>query len=194
VTATDVRPPQLPAAERRAETRAAARVVVAAVALAALCGAAWGFLAPAQQLLVIEPDRGVPLTGESYHRFDALALFVCAGVLVGAVTALSAWQWRRMRGPVLFVGVFVGAAVGNVAMWLIGEWVARLHHPRPAHAPLHAIVDLAPTVGSDAGLYAAPFTASVVMAALVLLSPRDDLGVGADAPPEAGEQTQPSQS
>ena len=66
--------------ERRRTLRFVALVGGVTIALSAVGGLLWGFLAPSQQLLVVAQDRGATLTGESLHRFDALALFVLVGL------------------------------------------------------------------------------------------------------------------
>lgn len=164
---------------RKPEVRAAATVGLVSVLLGALGGIAWGLMAPAQQLVVVTADRGVPLTGESSHEFDSLAMFLCIGGVVGAISAILAWQWRTRRGPILFAGVLIGTAVGGVVMWPIGEWTARLRHPLPHNPQVHQIVSMAPSIGSDTAFYAAPFVAALVIAGLAMLSSRDDLGAEA---------------
>lgn len=177
MTATDTAPTEAPAPSRgNDELRAAAWVVGAAVALSVLGGLAWGLLAPAQDFLVVSADSGASLTGESSHRFDALAIFLCIGGVVGVLTAVAGWLRRRMRGPMLYAGMLVGTAIGAAVMQLLGEWVAKHRYPRSISPQLHQVIAIAPTVGSAAALYAAPFVMSLVVLVFALLSPRDDLG------------------
>jgi hypothetical protein len=189
MTAVRPAPTLTPRDARAEETRAAMWALLGAVLLGALAGVAWGLLAPAEHLIVLAPGRGLPLTDESDHEFDALAIFVCLSGVAGVVSALAAWQWRRMRGPILAASTLIGTAVGGAAAKLIGEQLARWRYPHHHNPPLHTVVALAPAVGSDAALFAAPFLAAVMLTVLVILSPRDDLGTGrgpdpVDAEPE----------
>lgn len=178
MTAVQQAEPAVVVGDPRAETRGALWALLGTVALGVVAGVVWGLLAPSELDLVVSPGRHVALTDESNHQFDALAIFLCLGAIVGAVGVLAAWQWRRLRGPILFAGTLVGTLVGSAAMWLVGEEVARLRYPVQDNPPLHHVVEVAPVVGNVAGLLAAPFIAAVVLAVLVILSPSDDLGTG----------------
>ncbi|WP_063710952.1 DUF2567 domain-containing protein [Nocardia niigatensis] len=160
------------------EARAAAVVFTALVAVSALAGVAWAFLAPPEQLLVVEPDRGTALTGESMHRFDALAIFVLIGIVLGVLGTAAAWRWRRARGPVLLSGILLGSLAGAVLMKVVGEAVAERVHTRPQHPAVHTIVEFAPAVEGWAALIAQPLAAAVVALLLTALSTSDDLGTG----------------
>ncbi|WP_162958407.1 DUF2567 domain-containing protein [Nocardia yunnanensis] len=160
------------------EARAAAVVFAALVAVSAAAGVVWALLAPAEQLLVVEPDRGAALTGESMHRFDALALFVLIGIAVGVVGTAAAWRWRRVRGPILLCGILFGSLAGAFAAKIVGEALAEQLHTRPKHPPVHTIVEFAPSVEGWAALIAQPLAAAVVVLLLTALSTADDLGSG----------------
>ncbi|BAW05794.1 conserved hypothetical protein [Nocardia seriolae] len=158
--------------------RAAAVVVAALAAVSALAGVVWAVLAPAEQLLVVEPDRGTALTGESMHRFDALAIFVLIGIVVGVVTTAAVWRWRRVRGPILLSGILLGSLAGAFLTKIVGEAVAAQLHTRPKHPAVHTIVEFAPAVEGWAALIAQPLAAAVVVLLLTALSTSDDLGTG----------------
>ncbi|WP_405497897.1 DUF2567 domain-containing protein [Nocardia sp. NBC_00511] len=162
----------------RREGRAAAVVLAALAALGAAAGVVWALLAPAEQLVVVEPDRGAALTGESIHRFDALAIFVLIGIVIGVVGTTAAWRWRRARGPVLLLGILLGSLAGAALMKIVGEAVAEQLHTRPAHPPVHTIVEFAPSVEGWAALIVQPLAAAVVVLILAALSTSDDLGTG----------------
>lgn len=74
---------------RTSTVRVLSVVVGVSVAVSALGGMLWGFLAPAQQLLVVAQDRGAALTGESLHRFDGLALFSFVSLALGLVIPIG---------------------------------------------------------------------------------------------------------
>ncbi|MCU1642166.1 MAG: hypothetical protein JWN03_2441 [Nocardia sp.] len=164
------------------EARAAAVVFAAIVAVSALAGVVWGFLAPAEQLLVVDPDRGAALTGESAHRFDAVAIFVLIGLVTAVLTAAAGWRWRRARGPLLLLGLLGGSALGSSVMRWVGEAVAQERHTRPPHPAVHTIVEFAPTVEGWPALLVQPLVAALVVLILAALSTTDDLGTGHHLP------------
>ncbi|MEV6773102.1 DUF2567 domain-containing protein [Nocardia sp. NPDC051030] len=173
------------------EVRAAAVVFAAVAVSSALAGVVWAFLAPAEQLLVVDPDRGSALTGESAHRFDAVAMYVLIGFVVAVLTVAAAWRWRRARGPVLLAGLLLGSGAGAVVMRWVGEAVAEQLHTRPAHPAIHSIVEFAPTVDGWAVLIVQPLIASLVVLILSALSTSDDLGSGQYLP-FGGEPSAPA--
>ncbi|MGW4245816.1 DUF2567 domain-containing protein [Nocardia sp. NPDC004722] len=162
----------------RREVRAAAVVLLALAAVSAAAGVVWAFLAPAEQLLVVEPDRGTALTGESMHRFDALAIFVLIGIVVGVLGTAAVWRWRKVRGPILVCGILFGSLLGSFLAKIVGEAIAEQLHTRPKHPAVHSIVEFAPSVEGWAVLVAQPLAAAVVVLLLTALSTSDDLGTG----------------
>ncbi|WP_280245335.1 DUF2567 domain-containing protein [Nocardia abscessus] len=166
------------ASPSRDEVRAVALATAGVVVVSAIAGAGWGLLAPTERLLVVEPGRGVALTGESAHEFDALALFVLAGAVLGLLSALAVWRSRSARGPLLQLGLLVGSGVGAVAMARVGEQVAEWLHPRPHDPPVGQIVALPIELGSSLALIVQPLLASFVMLFLAALSTSKDLGSG----------------
>jgi hypothetical protein len=171
----------LPAGVRR-ELRAALLIVAAVLAFSVLGGVVWGLLAPTEQLLVTQPGRGATLTGESLHQFDAVAIFVCIGAVVGLLSAAGVWRWRGVRGPILQIGLLIGSVVGAYAMSWVGELVAEWNHPRPDNPPVGQIVALPPELGSWLALIVQPLLASLVVLFLAALSPSEDLGTGFSGP------------
>lgn len=158
------------------QRRAAARVVLAAVGLGLIGGLLWGLLAPGEQLVVVGDDRGIPLTGESLHAFDAAAIFVLITGVTALLTAVGAWRFARARGPVLFAGVLIGSVVGSLTTAVFGEGVVRLRFPRSDTLDLHQIVAVAPGIGSILTFLVAPLVASATVLVLAAIDPRDDLG------------------
>ncbi|MFD0000505.1 DUF2567 domain-containing protein [Nocardia sp. NPDC127526] len=160
------------------EGRAAAVVFAASCVASMVGGVVWAFLAPAEQLLVVEPDRGAALTGESMHRFDAVAIFILIGAVTAVLSTAAAWRWRSMRGPVLLGGVFAGALIGAWLMRIVGEAIAEQLHSRPAHPAVHTVIEFAPTVEGWPALIVQPLLAAFVVLVLASLSTSDDLGSG----------------
>lgn len=175
-TATEPSRPRTAVVKR--ELRAAAVVLAGVVVVSALAGVAWAYLAPTERLLVVEPDRGSVLSGESAHQFDALAVFALIGIVTGLLAAAATWRWRRARGPILLAGLLLGSLLGAFVMRLVGEAVAEIVYPRPQHPPVNSIVELAPTMQAWPALIAQPLMAAVVMVVLIALSVADDLGSG----------------
>ncbi|WP_169812659.1 DUF2567 domain-containing protein [Nocardia acidivorans] len=160
------------------EVRAAAVVFAGIAAVSALGGVLWGFLAPAEQLLVVDPERGAALTGESTHRFDAVAIFVLLGVVIAVLSTAAAWRWRSVRGPLLLLGLLAGSALGSSMLRWVGEAIAEQRHSRPSHPAVHTIVEFAPTVEGWPALLVQPLVAVLVVLIMAALSTSDDLGSG----------------
>lgn len=155
--------------------RVLAVVVGISVVLSALCGILWGFLAPAQQLLVVAQDRGAALTGESLHRFDALALFAFASFGLGVIVPIACWLWKSERGPRLFVAVLVGALAGSLAAFLVGNGIAALRFPKADDPAIGSIVSVAPAIDTPLVLIVQALTASLVVLLLAAMNPNDNL-------------------
>ncbi|MGW5383748.1 DUF2567 domain-containing protein [Nocardia sp. NPDC003963] len=162
----------------RREVRAALVLLLAVIAVSLLVGALWGLLAPTERVLVVEPGRGAALVGESAHRFDALALFAGAGAVTGFLSAVAAWRWRGMRGPIQCAGLMVGSAAGAWVMAWIGDLVVAWDNPRPDDPPVGRIVALPVELGSQFALVVQPLLAGLVILILAGLSPAEDLGTG----------------
>ncbi|MGW0252255.1 DUF2567 domain-containing protein [Nocardia goodfellowii] len=166
----------------RREVRAALLIGAAVVMLGIVGGVGWSFLAPAEHLLVTQPGRGAPLTGESTHQFDALAIFVCLGFVAGVLSAVATWRWRAVRGPLMQLGLLLGSLIGAYAMKWFGETVAEWRFPRPADPAVGQIIALAPGVGSSLALIVQPLVASLLLMFLAAFSSSEDLGTGFAGP------------
>ncbi|RDI49758.1 DUF2567 domain-containing protein [Nocardia mexicana] len=186
----------VPSDARRRELRAVLWVVAAVLLVSAVGGALWGVLAPAEKVLVVEPGRGAALPGESAHRFDAVAIFVCAGAIAGLLSAAAVWRLRRLRGPLLQGGLLAGSLAGAWLMSWVGDQVAGLLHPRPSNPPVQAIVELAPAIVPSqvtgwTQLMVQPLIASLVVLVLAALSTSEDLGSGAGSTGESPDGARP---
>lgn len=178
---------------RRGELTAVLWVVLGVLAASALGGVVWALLAPTERVLVVEPGHGAALTGESAHRFDALAIFVCVALVTGLLTAAAAWRVRRARGPILQCALLLGSLAGAELMSWFGELVASWLHPHASNPPLHSIVALpsttpgwrtlidhwlhpAQTAGAWTVVLVQPLIAALVILVLAALSAHEDLG------------------
>ncbi|TQF73739.1 DUF2567 domain-containing protein [Rhodococcus spelaei] len=142
-------------------------------------------LVPAQHFLVLSGGRATSLTSESNHQFDAVALFLCLGLILGVLSAVAVWLWRSVRGAVVLAGLLIGSMVGTAAAALVGLGVARLRFPEVTDVTVGQIVPATPGIGTPMALILQPFAAALVYLLLVSLNPRDDLGV-TPAPAAAG--------
>lgn len=160
----------------RSVALSAVAVPTAVSALVGLvCGVFWALLAPPEQFVVVAPDLGAALTGESLHRFDSVALFVCGALISGIVLPVLVWTWRSRRGPALFAGLLLGAGVGAGVMLAVGLWVAARLHPGAVGAQTGAVVSVAPGFESPLVLLVQPLVASLVVLLLAAMNPHDNL-------------------
>ncbi|GGG11937.1 hypothetical protein GCM10007304_27390 [Rhodococcoides trifolii] len=151
-------------------------IVVAVVLVAsALAGVVWGVLAPTEHLMVVEENRGILLTGESAHRFDALALFVCIGVGLGVVGGVGSWSTPSSRGPAMTIALTMSSLVGAVVAAGVGLGVGGLLHPRAASPAVGDVISLAPGLSTPLAVLAQPLVAALVVVVLASLSRSDDL-------------------
>lgn len=163
---------------RRPVVRVSLGIVGALTVLGALAGVVWALLAPAVRVLVVAEDRGVVLTGENLHPFDAVAIFVGIGVVLGVLSAVVVWGMRRVRGPGALAGLVIGSGLGAGAAALVGMGVAGLRFP-DVHGPaVGTIVSQPPGLSTPMVLVAQPLAAALIYLLVVALSPHDDLGVG----------------
>ena len=157
-------------------------VVVAVLLTGAVGGVVWALLAPVEQVLVVSPGRGSLLPGQSNHRFDAIALFVCVGAVVGLLTAAAAWRVRRARGPMLVGGLLFGSLASAWLMAFVGDQAAGLLHTHSSDPPLRTIVELPTNVAPSATtgwtqLVVQPLVALLVVLVLTAVNGSDNLGV-----------------
>ncbi|WP_051024516.1 DUF2567 domain-containing protein [Nocardia aobensis] len=171
------------------ELRAALWIVAAVLVVSIIGGGVWAMLAPTEKVFVVEPGSGMALTGESAHRFDAVAIFACVGLVTGLLSAAAVWRRRAIRGPIMLVSLLIGSLAGAWVMSWFGEQVARWIHPRSHNPPVHTVVELAPTVEGWTALLLQPLVAGLVVLLLSALSTSEDLGSGRGEPPEPAPHT-----
>lgn len=161
----------------REDLGAALRVLV----LVALCGPLWGgvwaLLAPPQRFRLYQGQQWFPLPLESYHRFDAMAVFLLIGLGAGVLTGAAVWLWRARRGPAVLLAAVLGSVL---AAWLAarcGLWFAELRYPEPA-SPLSvgAVVTWPPVLESVWVVLAQPLGTALAYGAAAAWHGEDDLG------------------
>jgi Protein of unknown function (DUF2567) len=117
--------PAGPAAPEFARVAAPSRVraiVLAALGLSAtgvLVGGLWTWMAPPIHLVVAITRSGERvhdyLGAESQHFFDVPCLMLGLLTVLAVVAPVLAWQWRRLRGPGMVIGLTTGM-VGAAAV------------------------------------------------------------------------------
>lgn len=162
---------------QRSSLRTAAGILGGTLTASAVGGIAWGILAPTEHLLVVSADRGVALTSESRHQFDAVGLLACASLIVGILVGSAAWSDRRSRGPLMVGALLIATVTGSGVMAIAGLGVASLRFPAADTSTVGEIVAIAPGIGTPLVLVFQPLAACMVMLALAALNPYDDLGV-----------------
>ncbi|RJQ72227.1 DUF2567 domain-containing protein [Pseudonocardiaceae bacterium YIM PH 21723] len=145
----------------------------------ALVGLPWGWvwahLAPPLHGKVVEGELGL-LATESYHRFDALAIFSFMGFGVGVVAALGLWFLRGRRGPVILLA---GAAGLLIAGWLAmstGTAFAEGLYPPPSQLKDGALFIKAAVLDTPWAIVAAPTALGVVYGLMAAWNGHEDLG------------------
>lgn len=151
--------------------------VLSTVSLLGLAiGWLWSRLAPPVRLVVTQDGTPVPLTAESYHRFDALVLFALFGLAAGLVTGLAVWFLRERRGPVIMIAATVGSGLGGWLAMQVGTAWAEARYPVSAKVEVLDVVVQAPQLESAWVLLAWPLTTALVYGVLAAWNAMDDLG------------------
>lgn len=117
--------PAVPAAPESAGRAAPSRlraILLAALGLSAtgvLVGGLWAWMAPPIRLVVAMTHAGERvheyLGAESQHFFDVPCLMLGLLTVLAVVAPVLVWQWRRLRGPGMVIGLTIGM-VGAAAV------------------------------------------------------------------------------
>jgi hypothetical protein len=151
--------------------------VASTVALLGLVvGWLWSRLAPPQRMVISQDGTPVPLTGESYHRFDDLVLFTMLGLAAGVVTGVAVWFLRERRGPVIMIAATVGSALGGWLAMQVGTAWAEGRYPVGSKVEVLDVVEQAPQLESAWVLVAWPLLTALVYGVLAAWNAMDDLG------------------
>ena len=139
-------------------------------------GWVWARLVPPQESALTEGGGLAPLVVEGYHEFDALAIFMLLGFVVGAVTAVVLWLVRSRRGPVFLLAGVLGSVL---AAWLgtrTGASFAAGMYPMPASVRVGQLVAVAPEVSSPWAVIAQPLAVALFYGLAASWNGFDDLG------------------
>ncbi|APU14026.1 putative DUF2567 family protein [Actinoalloteichus sp. GBA129-24] len=136
----------------------------------------WSVLAPPMQVRVLSDGALIPLSMESYHRFDAIAVFVLLGAALGVLTGMACWLLRQRRGPLTALAV-VGGSV--LAAWLAmrtGLSFAASAHPLGDQISAGMTLVRAPGLDSPWAMVAQPLGAALAYGLATAWNGEDDLG------------------
>ncbi|MCX2955008.1 DUF2567 domain-containing protein [Lentzea sp. NEAU-D7] len=140
-------------------------------------GFLWSRLAPAQ-LKIVSPqdDKLYPIGLESYHRLDALMVFVLIGLGAGVITGIAVWLMRQRRGPVVMLAMTAGSFA---AAWFAQDFGGRLAaglYPNPASIKPNDTLLVAPALETWWGILAWPLAAALAYGCCAAWNGLDDLG------------------
>jgi len=151
--------------------------VLSTVALVGLAvGWLWSRLAPPQRQVITQDGQPASLTDESYHRFDALGIFMLLCLAAGIVTGVAVWYLRERRGPVVMLAAVVGGALGGWLAKSVGLSWAQGRWPVPSSVKPLDIVSVAPVLESAWGLLLWPLMTALAYGVLAAMNGMDDLG------------------
>lgn len=139
-------------------------------------GWVWSLLAPPERVRVFDGGQLVPLQLESWHRFDALAVYALLGLATGVVTGAAVWMLRERRGPVIMIAAVLG---GLLAAWLgtqIGVAFANSAYAIVTAPAVGDVIERAPRIESMWVLVAQPLATALVYGLAAGWNGRDDLG------------------
>ncbi|WP_438672311.1 DUF2567 domain-containing protein [Solihabitans fulvus] len=136
----------------------------------------WSRLAPAENILVVQGGKLIPVPLESYHRFDDLVLFVLLGLGAGLVTGVAIWLLRERRGPVVMLAAIAGSLGAAWLMKGVGVAWAGGRYAVTAAPKIGDVVPNAPVLESAWVLIAWPMAAALAYGALAAWNGMDDLG------------------
>lgn len=173
--------PEIPARTARVAVRADLLPALSTLSLVGLLGMPlgwlWSRLAPPQRSVLTVEGRPVPVeVVESYHEFDALALFLLLTFGAGVLTAAVLWAVRRRRGPVLLVGAVLGSLVAAWLAMRMGATFAGQLYPMPTAPAAGDELAVAPEVRTGWAVLVQPLGVALVYGLAASWNGFDDLG------------------
>ncbi|MET9631980.1 DUF2567 domain-containing protein [Lentzea sp. NPDC006480] len=140
-------------------------------------GYLWSWLAPAQLKIVSPNDnKFYPIGVESYHRLDALMVFVMIGLGAGAITGIAVWLLRQRRGPVVMLAMTAGSFAAAWFSQYLGGNLAAGAYPMPATIKPGDTLLVAPSLETWWGILAWPLAAALAYGCCAAWNGLDDLG------------------
>lgn len=136
----------------------------------------WARLAPPQNKIILENGKPFPVGLESYHRLDALMVFVMIGLGLGMVTGIGMWLLRQRRGPVIMLAATLGSVGAAWVAQTTGMGSAASIYAIPADLKINQVVAEAPTLETWWGLLAWPLATALAYGCCAAWNGLDDLG------------------
>lgn len=156
--------------------RTGAGVLVVLAVLGFPLGWVWSALAPGQRMRVVTAEGGMaPLQLESWHRFDALAIFLLLAFAAGVLIAIGLWSLRRWRGPGMLFLAVLGSLLTSWVALRIGLVIVDSRYEVPEELALGAVVERAPVLESMWVIVAAPTAVAITYGMLAACSTYQDL-------------------
>ncbi|QGK72340.1 DUF2567 domain-containing protein [Allosaccharopolyspora coralli] len=139
-------------------------------------GWVWSRLAPPQQSTVVDGGATSSVLMESYHSFDALAIFLLLSGGLGVLVGGAAWMLRSRRGPVFLLGAVLGAAVAGWLGMRLGTAFAAGLYALPAASQVGDLVTVAPSIDTPWVVLMAPLGVALAYGLAASWNGMDDLG------------------
>lgn len=137
----------------------------------------WSRLALPREGVLAETGAPEPLMlVESYHQFDALAIFMLLGFAAGVLIAAGLWMVRGRRGPVVLIAGVLGSLVAGWLGFRLGPAFAAGRYPMPAEGAVGELVTMPPELGVAWVVLAAPLAVALTYGLLATWNGMDDLG------------------
>ncbi|WP_243770141.1 DUF2567 domain-containing protein [Amycolatopsis acidicola] len=136
----------------------------------------WSRLAPGQRVRVFDGGQLIPLQLESWHRFDALAIYGLLGMGAGVVTGSVVWLMRERRGPVIMIAAVLGSLLSAWLGVTMGGAFAGGMYTVTGSPKVGDVLTKAPEIESWWVLVAQPLATALVYGLLAGWNGRDDLG------------------
>lgn len=136
----------------------------------------WSRIAPPEFVVVTSTGQFVPLTGEDYHPFDDLAVFLLLGFGAGLVVGVAVWLLRERRGPVALVAAVLGSLIAAYLAAKTGISFAGGHYPSPTSLAVGQWFDRAPVITSGWAIVAQPLGTTLAYGMLAAWNGMPSLG------------------
>ncbi|WP_199438956.1 DUF2567 domain-containing protein [Umezawaea beigongshangensis] len=136
----------------------------------------WAALAPVRTAVVVESGDARPVLGESYHRLDALMIFLLLGLAAGVVTGVAVWMLRERRGPVVVLAAVLGSLAAALLAQRVGLGLAASAHVLPESARVGDVIVQAPELETWWAVLGWPLGAALAYGCSAAWNGLDDLG------------------
>jgi xanthosine utilization system XapX-like protein len=160
----------------RADLLPAASALAVVALLGLPLGWVWSRLAPPQDRTLSAHGELGPVPVETYHGFDALAIFLLMSFAAGLLIGAALWMLRHRRGPVILLAGVLGSLV---AAWLairMGGAFAAAEYPMPAAPKPGTVIEVAPRVSTLWAVVAQPLGVTLAYGLATSWNGMDDLG------------------